>query len=521
MAQPNDLLLIFGDNIDPLLEADHLFRPRPGRGRAHLSAKPSEPVPLDDLPPLDGFGELPRRRPADPRRARRAPRPRPRGSRLAAPMSGRPPLVWRDSRRLTGPNLLLDGPGAVLEASLARGPRGRAGRRAGRRRPGPCSPRSAGRAAPLAVRRFPGGASFAVAAPLDGLYAATLIVEWACDARAPGRYRPAPLATAAPRSSARSRPTATRSLWPWPLRPHSHGSPASRATARSRSGWAPVAWSGRRPAARARGARLGRGPRRAGDPGHRHQRQIHHRPPARRHRPRRRQDRGPQLQRLGPGRRRDPGPGRLFRPGRRTPRPARPSGRDRGAGARARRHPAPRPAAGPRHAALVTNVAADHLGEYGILDVDGIADTKLVVAKALRMAAALIVNADDPRLAERAPATGAPLAWFSMAPAPVDPRRRRARGRHDSSCARADGRSRSCRPRGPHRHGRRRPPQHRQRAGRRRRCRDPGPALAAMAEALRSFGADEADNPGRGMLARSPASRCWSTSPTIPTASPP
>ena len=31
------------------------------------------------------------------------------------------PVAWRESRRLTGPNLLLDGPGAVLEATLPAG----------------------------------------------------------------------------------------------------------------------------------------------------------------------------------------------------------------------------------------------------------------------------------------------------------------------------------------------------------------------------------------------------------------
>ena len=48
-----------------------------------------------------------------------------------------------------------------------------------------------------------------------------------------------------------------------------------------------------------------------------------------------------------------------------------------------------------------------------------------------------------------------------------------------------------------------------------------GLPVPAMAEALRSFGADEADNPGRGVYARSAASRSWSTSPTTRTAWPP
>ncbi len=56
-------------------------------------------------------------------------------------------------------------------------------------------------------------------------------------------------------------------------------------------------------------------------------------------------------------------------------------------------------------AAVVTNVAADHLGEYGIEDVDGVAEVKLTVARALRDArATLVVSADDPVLARRAAA---------------------------------------------------------------------------------------------------------------------
>ena len=31
--------------------------------------------------------------------------------------------------------------------------------------------------------------------------------------------------------------------------------------------------------------------------------------------------------------------------------------------------------------AMVTNIAADHLGEFGVDDVEGIADAKLVVAR--------------------------------------------------------------------------------------------------------------------------------------------
>jgi UDP-N-acetylmuramyl tripeptide synthase len=46
-------------------------------------------------------------------------------------------------------------------------------------------------------------------------------------------------------------------------------------------------------------------------------------------------------------------------------------------------------------AALVTNVSADHLGEYGIASVEDIAEAKLVVAHALREHGTLVLNGGD------------------------------------------------------------------------------------------------------------------------------
>ena len=48
--------------------------------------------------------------------------------------------------------------------------------------------------------------------------------------------------------------------------------------------------------------------------------------------------------------------------------------------------------------ALVTNVSSDHFGEYGIHDLDGLADVKLSVAAVVRPAGLLVLNADDPLL---------------------------------------------------------------------------------------------------------------------------
>jgi cyanophycin synthetase len=65
-------------------------------------------------------------------------------------------------------------------------------------------------------------------------------------------------------------------------------------------------------------------------------------------------------------------------------------------------------------AAAVTNVANDHLGESGIHDLDALADVKLVVAKAIDPDGRLILNADDARLLERGRAAQAPVLWFSL-----------------------------------------------------------------------------------------------------------
>jgi len=50
------------------------------------------------------------------------------------------------------------------------------------------------------------------------------------------------------------------------------------------------------------------------------------------------------------------------------------------------------------HVALVTNVSSDHFGEYGIHDLDGLADVKLSVAAVVRPGGVLVLNADDPLL---------------------------------------------------------------------------------------------------------------------------
>ncbi|HEU5305129.1 MAG TPA: Mur ligase family protein [Gemmatimonadales bacterium] len=64
--------------------------------------------------------------------------------------------------------------------------------------------------------------------------------------------------------------------------------------------------------------------------------------------------------------------------------------------------------------AVVTNVAEDHLGEFGIETMAQLADTKLVVAKVLDGEGTLVLNADDPMLVERHRRIAAPITWFSL-----------------------------------------------------------------------------------------------------------
>jgi len=65
---------------------------------------------------------------------------------------------------------------------------------------------------------------------------------------------------------------------------------------------------------------------------------------------------------------------------------------------------------------LITNVAADHLGEYGIVDVAALADAKFLVASALGPGGRLVLNADDRELVRRGARHDGDIAWFSLAP---------------------------------------------------------------------------------------------------------
>jgi UDP-N-acetylmuramyl tripeptide synthase len=69
--------------------------------------------------------------------------------------------------------------------------------------------------------------------------------------------------------------------------------------------------------------------------------------------------------------------------------------------------------------AVVTNVSADHFGEYGIHDLDALADVKLTVGSVVPVGGMLVLNADDATLRAKAADLGRrfgqkpPLGWFA------------------------------------------------------------------------------------------------------------
>jgi cyanophycin synthetase len=95
-------------------------------------------------------------------------------------------------------------------------------------------------------------------------------------------------------------------------------------------------------------------------------------------------------------------------------------------------------------AAIITNVSSDHFGEYGIDDLDGLADVKSAVASVLAPRGSLVLNADDPKL--RARGDGfvgrfggySRLGWFAL---DADQETLREYGlRGSSTCGVRDGR---------------------------------------------------------------------------------
>jgi len=73
---------------------------------------------------------------------------------------------------------------------------------------------------------------------------------------------------------------------------------------------------------------------------------------------------------------------------------------------------------GRANVAVITNVAADHLGEYGIHNVEELIPAKFIVRRALTADDLLVLNADDEGVAAYAESLGdelaAEIAWFSL-----------------------------------------------------------------------------------------------------------
>jgi cyanophycin synthetase len=95
-------------------------------------------------------------------------------------------------------------------------------------------------------------------------------------------------------------------------------------------------------------------------------------------------------------------------------------------------------------AAVVTNVSADHFGEYGIDDLSGLADVKLALAGVVRPDGLLVLNAEDAQLAAKAPHLAQrfgrcpPLGWFALDADHASLRAHRVRG--GATCGVHDGR---------------------------------------------------------------------------------
>ena len=67
-------------------------------------------------------------------------------------------------------------------------------------------------------------------------------------------------------------------------------------------------------------------------------------------------------------------------------------------------------------AAVITNIGRDHLGDFGSRSLDELMDIKWIVSRAVRDGGTLVLNADDARLVARASDYPGRLAWFSLDP---------------------------------------------------------------------------------------------------------
>ncbi|MEB8387683.1 Mur ligase family protein [Rhodobacteraceae bacterium KMM 6894] len=64
--------------------------------------------------------------------------------------------------------------------------------------------------------------------------------------------------------------------------------------------------------------------------------------------------------------------------------------------------------------AVVTNIAKDHLGEYGVMTLHELAEAKFAVARGLAPDGVLVLNGDDPHVVDAAARVTNPIWWFSL-----------------------------------------------------------------------------------------------------------
>jgi cyanophycin synthetase len=67
--------------------------------------------------------------------------------------------------------------------------------------------------------------------------------------------------------------------------------------------------------------------------------------------------------------------------------------------------------------ALITNISEDHLGDFGSRNLDELLAIKWVVSHSVREAGCLILNAEDHRLVDKSQGYDGELIWFSLDPA--------------------------------------------------------------------------------------------------------
>ncbi|MDJ0699715.1 MAG: Mur ligase family protein [Woeseiaceae bacterium] len=67
-------------------------------------------------------------------------------------------------------------------------------------------------------------------------------------------------------------------------------------------------------------------------------------------------------------------------------------------------------------ASLITNISEDHIGDFGSRNLDELLDIKWIIARVVEDAGRVVLNADDPLLVRRAGEHAGDIVWFSMDP---------------------------------------------------------------------------------------------------------